>query len=95
LHDELQASLKWRLMQFFPKKQWRRAREGGRDVWIERRQFDLAGWRKIPPRALIHETAYARGAAYIVNLPADATRITTLPPVGAQSATVEPLKASA
>jgi uncharacterized protein (DUF2235 family) len=96
LHDELKASLKWRLLQFFPKKQWRRKRDGGRDIWIEKRVFDLSGWRKIPPRAHIHEAAYARGPAYSAKLPPEAIRASTLPsPHAEQSAKVEVLKVSA
>jgi uncharacterized protein (DUF2235 family) len=86
LHDELKVSAKWRLMQLFPKKQWRRIRDGGMDLWIERRKFDWRGHRPIPPRALIHEAAYARGPEYATKLPADAIRVKTLPPVGAEAA---------
>jgi hypothetical protein len=92
LHDELKASLKWRLMQFFPKKQWQRIRDGGMDLWIERRKFDLKGHRQIPPRALIHEAAYARGPAYAAKLPADAIRVKTLPPLGSEAAYTAPSK---
>lgn len=87
LHDELK-SLKWRLMQFFPKKRWQRRREGGRDVWVERRKLNLAGWRRIPPQSLIHEAAYARDPAYVAKLPADAIRASTLPPVNADGTAV-------
>ena len=96
VHDELKASFVWRVLQFFPKKQWQRKREGGRDVWTERRKLDLAGWRKIPRDALIHDAAYARDAAYVARLPQAAKRASTLPPLtGEQRANVEPLKASA
>jgi hypothetical protein len=73
-------------MQLFPKKQWQRTRDGGMDLWSERRKFDLKGHRPIPPRAFIHEAAYARGPEYAVKLPADAIRVRTLPPVDAEAA---------
>ncbi len=78
LHDELK-SLKWWFAQLVPKKQWQRRREGGRDVWSERRKISLSGWRAIPPGSHVHEAAYARDPAYVAKLPADAIRASTLP----------------
>jgi uncharacterized protein (DUF2235 family) len=95
LHDELNASLMWRLLQLFPKKQWQRIRDGGMDLWIERRKFDLKGTRPIPPRALIHEAAYARGMGYVAKLPQDAIRVKTLPPANQEAAYTPPTKARA
>ena len=93
LHDELKASLKWRLLQLVPKKQWRRIREGGRDAWIERRRLDIKGVRPFPRQPLIHHAAYARDEAYVAKLPKDAIRVSTLPAPGAYD--TETMKARA
>ena len=95
LHDELRASLMWRVLQLVPKKQWRRVREAGRDVWIERRRFNIKGARPFPREPLIHDAAYARDETYVAELPADAVRISTLPPLGAEVYDQEPIKVRA
>lgn len=92
LHDELKH-FNWWLMQLIPKKQWRRTRDGGRDGWVEQRRINIKGIRPFPRQPLIHEAAYTRDETYIAKLPADAIRVSTLPPLGAYEE--QPLKARA
>lgn len=78
LHDELRH-IAWWPAQLFPKKRWERRVVNGEETWVQRRKMSLAGWRKIPPAAHVHEAAYARESAYVAKLPADAVKVSTLP----------------
>lgn len=85
LHDELRH-FAWWPAQFVPKKKWLHRKVAGRDVWTEVRKLNIMGWRQIPRGALVHEAAFARDAAYVAKLPAEVTRISTLPPPGTATA---------
>ncbi len=81
IHDEL-CRMKWWPAQLFPKKRWERRIVDEKEVWVQRRRIDLAGRRKIPKGAYIHESAYERDEDYVARLPPDAIRIPTMRPSG-------------
>jgi uncharacterized protein (DUF2235 family) len=71
IHKSLKRA--WNLAEFIPKRHWN---------WDTRRwehRMNLYRRRTIPPRSLIHEVAYQRGAAYQKFLPPDAFRISSAP----------------
>ncbi len=84
LHDSLRGPL-WRLAQLFPKKRWERRLVDGKETWVQKRKISLAGHRRIPPGACIHEAAYARGEVYTAKLPEDAVRVKTIEHAAAEN----------
>lgn len=83
-HESLKGL--WNIAEFIWKKHynWKTGRE--------ERRMNLYRWRTIPPKSLVHDSAFLRGGNYKKRLPDDAIPVSTLPtspfqrPEGAESA---------
>jgi uncharacterized protein (DUF2235 family) len=69
MHESLKGY--WNIAEFIPKRHW----SWKASKWEHR--MNLYRRRTIPPRSLVHDAAYLRGADYQKLIPADATRIFT------------------
>ncbi len=63
----------WNLAEFIPKRHYNWTKK------CEERRMNLYRRRTIPKNALVHDSAYERGAEYIRKVPSTATRVSTLP----------------